>query len=737
METDATDLEFNARRIKKGFLEELTFVSKEGRFRTGGHGKGNRLQAVISAMAEGLLGSTQEVESINSIVRLLSVRCPRIDLQSLSSRITIKKAVTMTPGIPHAGKWVLSKTWSKLREAALPLLHELIGHVPEYKSVHNNTKRFEGIVGAAEWCDLSDCLRNNDLSKALPELRLSSRFKWVAASAARLRAALNNVERSSFLPSSCSSVLVLQETAEESLENPELGPQLSFYEVAVSLRAQTILVKLEVDTSGRLLETEHPEFTTVAAVFETYFEACQRGKATVKMCNLQCVRGLNGRMPQEFAVLSFKDNLHGVGELLDAGMSVVNHALKALERPMETLRHIQAPKQAKKPVADLAGDEQAAVADEDEADESELQDFLDLNSGFGFHDEVQKSVEEAAALNQELSAPEIDKSNARQLLKMEKKFKAASCASSASASDSRQAPAFNVDANKAVDHFHEVAGSSASRSDSSRPVGLTQEDLEEEAFLLLAHEVEAPAPNATKGQSNEAARTEKILRPFLRQSRAAKDLVEDLDVLAFSSASDSDPSDPEGNDEALQPPGKRLKTQQEKAEKALPAGRDNVKAVKAALVWVQKTMDTLKCIGSARERSRLPVGTNDEISLVARLPVHVRANDADQEDTHFHQIIFVRWTNAAEHEGRTIRVDAQHKVVYAPSFLFGKPVPTDFFIPPRFEVLVNCLGARSKKEKGALRDSIPDDMIRYVAFVRLAATMANQEGGCLGGWVVL
>ena len=86
-------LEFNARRLKHLCSEELAYVSEHGRFNFRWSDRGSMLFSIVSSMADGLLGDTQLAESINSCIKLICTRCPKIDLSTLSARITIKKAI--------------------------------------------------------------------------------------------------------------------------------------------------------------------------------------------------------------------------------------------------------------------------------------------------------------------------------------------------------------------------------------------------------------------------------------------------------------------------------------------------------------------------------------------------------------------------------------------------------------------------------------------------------------------
>ena len=74
-------------------------------------------------------GDTQPIESINSIVRMIGERCPRIDLAGMTSRIIIKKALASLAGSFSSDptRKVVVKNRSVMREHAGRLLPGLNG----------------------------------------------------------------------------------------------------------------------------------------------------------------------------------------------------------------------------------------------------------------------------------------------------------------------------------------------------------------------------------------------------------------------------------------------------------------------------------------------------------------------------------------------------------------------------------------------------------------------------------
>lgn len=71
-----------------------------------------------------------------------------------------------------------------------------------------------------------------------------------------------------------------------------------------------------------------------------------------------------------------------------------------------------------------------------------------------------------------------------------------------------------------------------------------------------------------------------------------------------------------------------------------------------------------------------------------------------------------------------------NQVVYAPTVLFGKFVPTQLFTEPRHQILVNCVGAASRRQKGQLRDSLPKQVARFHLLAGIVTTFANQARTC-------
>jgi len=153
-------LEANARKVKRMCLVELKFISNQGRFMPN---KASKLWGLINSMADVTLGDTQLVESINSLIRLIGNRCPRIDLPGMSARVTVKKSVLPIQSSLKAS----AKRWSSVREHAAPLLQELLQSGDAFKHVLSQTDRFS-IVDPVTCEQLHPSLTNTDFRKAAP-----------------------------------------------------------------------------------------------------------------------------------------------------------------------------------------------------------------------------------------------------------------------------------------------------------------------------------------------------------------------------------------------------------------------------------------------------------------------------------------------------------------------------------------------------------------------------------------
>ena len=144
--------------------------------------QGSLLFALMTSLASVWHGDTQLIESVNSQIRMLGQRCPRLDLLGMSSRIIIKKTMSQVAGKTSKGRAV--KKWSDVRRAAGPLLQELNQSGNGYKLVLQDKTRFDPhAIKAIECKDLHPALQNVDLAKALPDSKPTDAAKFAAGQA--------------------------------------------------------------------------------------------------------------------------------------------------------------------------------------------------------------------------------------------------------------------------------------------------------------------------------------------------------------------------------------------------------------------------------------------------------------------------------------------------------------------------------------------------------------------------
>ena len=646
---------------------------------------------------------------------MICTRCPKIDLSTLSARITIKKAISVN-----------SKKWSAVKAEALPLLKELESFGADSNIIHN-AKRFAGLVDAVSWGQVSHHLCNADFSLVIPGLKETLELKWVAAVACRLRSALAAAESVNvWAPSACSRVLALHEKQNQ---------EWSFYHISTTLRSQTILSKLELlDGKLCLKNGHHLDFITVRELFASFFEKCQLGGHTIHIYLLQCKSQstdlANAQQARQFVAL--RDFGEHVEEKQDP-CEALRDSDGTLQEPFVSLKKIcwkqsRTKDSAATPAVEAgsadphAGDlADLTLDDEVEFDEGvqdqDLQEFIDVNAGYGLKNAEDISAE--AAMNEELSGGLVDRINASTLRKAE-----VACGKSSTRAGKRVS-LLNLDADKAVAHLTDAC--------SSDRVGLTEDEVEEEAFLFLVREPTGlTQPDVSKEREGVQSDVSKTLLESLEQFEAA--------TSSESEAAGDDDSDSDANANPLSQPSKRAKKSVTGETGETQRRKQLVRLEKLTKLWVDNCSKTLLAILDASSRCQVPLGQADELSLVAHVPRPPLLrntgfpSDYDEVDcSSVIELLFVKWVNPSEQEGRTVRV-VDSRVVYAPAMMFGKPVPTKLFTAPDHQVLINCVGAASRRQKGHLRDALPDLVQRFFLFAGMSATYANKAGMCWGGW---
>lgn len=695
LNTPDDQLEFNSRRLKKLCKEELQFVAEEGRFNFQWSTRGSMLFSIVSSMADGLMGDTQLSESINSCIKLICTRCPKIDLSTLSARITTKKAIE-----------VKSKKWSVVKKTALPLLRELESFGADSNIIHK-ARRFAGLVDAISWDELSHHLANEDFSIVMPSLKQTLQLKWVAASACKLRSLMNSLDSVGVLaPSVCSRVLALQDKHEHDAD------KWSFYHISTTLRSQTILSRLEL-SQGKLFFTGVKgglEFISVAELFGMFFDKCQMQGLKVSMYFLQCQSTECGDVENGRQLLALRDCGGDVLEAKENPLDALRDSHGALQQPFACLQKICWNESNKKVITttprmktnqnDAVGDLNEHVEFGETSDAQEIQEFVDLNAGYGLADTDEASTK---AMEEELFDGMVARMNASTLRKAEETY---------ARSSSNKTSLANLDTDKAIAHLTESCTNSR--------VGLTEDEIEEEAFLLLAKE--AKIKSEREEVKSDVSRT---LIDSIAQFETVTSSEEEIGSI------DESPDDTISEHQRV---SKRTKTDRSEKSGSTSMQKEQKQLARVAKLvnrWADHCANTLRAIVDASNRCQVPLGQGDELSLVARVPVPYLQKSglvADDDDDSLNaaiELVFVKWVNPIEREGRTVRV-VDSRVVYAPATMFGRPVPSHLFTGPQNEVLINCIGACSRKQKGNLRDELPELVQRFFSFAGISATYANK-----------
>ena len=247
-------LEANCRKLRTLCEAELRYVAQEGRFDLAATPYGSKLFAIVSTLAELLKADTQLVESINSIVRLIGTRCPSIDLETMSARITTKKAVT--GNLPRGSE---SKRWSNVFLYAKPLLLEMTSAGDSYKQILHDVGRWSQPTRTS-MSVLDAALKNTDLTKALPDLKPTPERKWASSHAALIKKAVDAAKRESAklkafaaLRPASMTVICIRQSQEQALQ---------FFLQATSYRSILFVVKLQAKADGSLEVPRDLQITT-------------------------------------------------------------------------------------------------------------------------------------------------------------------------------------------------------------------------------------------------------------------------------------------------------------------------------------------------------------------------------------------------------------------------------------------------------------------------------------------
>lgn len=236
-------LEFNSRKLRALCKCELEFIAKEGRLPLKATPQGSMVFAIVSAISVTLLSDTQLAESINSIIKLISTRCPRIDLETLSARIVIKKSTCFSRDVHcYHDEDRAVKRWSNLKRQLHPILDECIGVGDNFNAILNERGRFTP-PGLIDHSEPHARLNNKNVALALPSGNDSS-DRWVACSLV----AVNRCEKPGVeaLYNDC-SLLCLRVTS-------NLNPDANFIVLETGRqRSERFVTKLCLDGEGNII----------------------------------------------------------------------------------------------------------------------------------------------------------------------------------------------------------------------------------------------------------------------------------------------------------------------------------------------------------------------------------------------------------------------------------------------------------------------------------------------------
>ena len=275
---------------------------------------------------------------------------------------------------------------------------------------------------------------------------------------------------------------------------------------------------------------------------------------------------------------------------------------------------------------------------------------------------------------------------------------------------------------------------------------LTREEIEEEAALLLIRNLRdmtdkdldlrgldsevseaVRAVSAATPESDQAGQNHEIL--------SGSELGEEKDDLTDDSDSPNQSENERDRDHSDRPDSAPLDSRALQGNSTGGDGQGDSEATVPApvprflLKWKNGFRLTEQALVDRWERCQHPLGINDEVALVVDLNDGATTSQNSEESEDF--IHFVKWTNAEKLQGRTVRIDADHRVVYSPAILFGKPVASKDFTSS--VVLVTACGAASRKFQGHARDQLPK---RVVRFAQLVGTNLGRILGVAGPQVV-
>ena len=719
---EATVLESNARKLRTLCRDELEHLAQEGRFDLTATRQGSKLYAIVSTMAELLKGDTQLVESINSIVRLIGTRCPNIDLETMSARITTKKAVTGN----LSGTGALAKRWTNVLTHAKPLLLEMTSAGSDYKRVLHDVARFSQPTRTS-LAALDPALKNTDLAKALPDVTPTPKRKWSSSTAAGIKKALDAAKRESarlksfavLRPASMTIICIRQGKSGECGDPSCDQRDTQFFLHATSYRSVLFVLKLQLNEDGSLELPSRPEVTTTLQLLNGLHGAChdERAPRTYEVFAMSAlhVKGRQLRCLQDVASQDLR--------LCSANMFLGSTPVSLIQRRSQASTAAQ--------LALLDAEEQGQADDDDVG----VADADLLGSGYGFGEDVAESVAVSAALDTELGTSVVETSNTKLIQQ----------AVSRQGNDAAETgPCNDIGL---IEEAMELVKAMHANSN----IVLTDAELEEEAVLLVIRQAQ-DKKNEQKEKS-ETRRAGKRKRGATVASQAGQGTAEVDETEQLLARRASDKNQPANiykclendavflgqilGEEADSDPEADAEDKTAANDAAGPAANDckisraKHSLPKSFLSWEKSLVSTLDSWLDRARRCALGIGHQDEVSFLVSVPVEWRplgmrdARDEAEGDSAL-ELICVRWTDVRKREGRQARVDSQNRVVYAPSHVFGTAVASQSFSRDMYSDVLHACGAQSRRYKGGLRDTLPPAVVRFLAFARLLCSYANR-----------
>ena len=393
----------------------------------------------------------------------------------------------------------------------------------------------------------------------------------------------------------------------------------------------------------------------------------------------------------------------------------------------KAITHIMKKEKIEKAAAGSTTAALEAIADAEGPTDGDL-----LNAGYGFAEDVDNSNAEAAKMDEELGTELIEAEKTARIRKAVcgKKKPGMQSSGTAPSTDLQCTDVSLLD--EAVQlvqnmHSHHV---------------LSRDELEEEAVLMLVRAAQAKPP--ASGQADEVQQL-LVTTPERKRNQQQYACFEDDQSFLQNILGSGDPdaedagasgSDPEEADAGMPQPVPVLAVTSEGASSSVKVeaatGRQIKKTQRTATLWAKSFSATLASILDRSRRMQLGLGHNEEVSLLATRPRDMLAQafsadgaNTDGQDAAL-EILCVKWTDPVKREGRTVRIDAKNRVVWAPAQLFGKAVPTQSFSLDEYTDLLHASGAQSRRYRGNCRDAFPEHVVRFVAFCRLICSYANQ-----------